>query len=105
PTLSSSSSDVDNIICWGDLVSFNASGGMTYDFQLNGSSLQNSATNTYDISSLMDGDLISIIAYNGDCPSTSDDYLFTVNSMNLDLNVAASSMICEGENVVFTASG
>lgn len=105
PTLSSSSSDLDNIICLDDMISFTASGGMTYDFQLNSSSLQNGVTSTYDINSLVDGDQVSIIAYNGDCPSTADNYIFTVNSMNLDLAVAASSMICEGENVVFTASG
>jgi alpha-tubulin suppressor-like RCC1 family protein len=54
---------------------------------------------------LEDGDVMTITGYNGDCASTPDVYTFTVNTMNLDLTVAASSMICDGEAVTFTATG
>jgi len=105
PTITSSSSDLDNIICLNDLVEFTASGAMTYEFQLNGNALQSGANNTFEIETLENGDLIEIIGLNGDCPSVTDAYLFTVNSMTLDLTVASSDFICEGETVTFTASG
>jgi alpha-tubulin suppressor-like RCC1 family protein len=105
PTLVSSSSDADNIICLDDLITFSASGGTEYDFALNGNSLQYGVTSTYDISTLVNGDVISITAYNGDCPSAVDNYTFTVNSMVLDLTATPSNMICTGEAVTFTATG
>jgi alpha-tubulin suppressor-like RCC1 family protein len=105
PTLTSNSSDIDNIICLNDLISFTASGASTYLYELNGSELQNGATSTYNIGSLADGDMITITGFNGDCTSTSDNYNFTVNSMNLDLTASLSNMICAGENVTFTATG
>lgn len=105
PTITSSSSDADNIICLNDLISFNASGAMEYDFSLNGSSQQLGATTTFDISTLQNGDVVGVTGYNGDCPSATDNYVFTVNSMNLGLTVAASSLICDGESVTFTATG
>lgn len=105
PTLVSSSSDADNIICLDDLITFTASGGTEYDFALNGNSVQYGTGTTFDISTLVDGDVISITAYNGDCPSAIDNYTFTVNSMVLDLTIAPSNMICTGEAVTFTATG
>ena len=105
PTLTSASSDVDNIICLNDLISFTASGASTYTYQLNGSAIQNGATSTYAINTLEDGDAITITGLNGDCPSTSDVYNFTVNSMNLDISIAASNLICEGETATLTATG
>ena len=105
PTLASTSSDADNIICINELITFTASGAMTYDFELNGNVLQSGATATFSINSIVDGDIISIIGYNGDCPSTTDTYVFTVNSMPLDLVASPSNMICEGDLVTLTASG
>lgn len=105
PTLSSTSSDIDNIICLNDLISFTASGGTDYDFSLNGNSLQYGTGTNFDISTLADGDIITITAYNGDCPSSTDSYTFTVNSMNLDLVATPSNMICAGESATFTATG
>lgn len=105
PTITSSSSDVDNIICLNDAITITASGAMEYEFLLNGAQQQYGALTTFDINTLQDGDVISVVGYNGDCPSTADTYTFTVNSMNLDLTVAPSSMICAGENATFTATG
>lgn len=105
PTITSSSSDADNIICLNDTITFNASGAMTYVFAINGMEAQNSASTTYSNHTIADGDLISITGFNGDCPSTDDTYLFTVNSMDLGINVTNSTLICTGENATFTASG
>ncbi|MFK7786855.1 MAG: T9SS type A sorting domain-containing protein, partial [Crocinitomicaceae bacterium] len=105
PTITTTSSAPTSIICLGDLVSFTASGAMTYDFLLNGVVLQTGAGTTFDISTIEDGDVVSIVGYNGDCPSTPDTYTFTVNSMTLSLTASPSNMICEGDLVTFTAAG
>lgn len=105
PTLATTSSDADDIICRDDQVDFTASGATTYIFDINGTPIQTGTTSTYGLNTLMNGDVVSITGFNGDCPSTIDTYTFTVNSMILDMTVAASSMICEGESVTFTASG
>lgn len=105
PTLVSSSSDVDNIICINDLITFNASGASTYLFELNGVAIQNGATTTYNLNTLENTDVISITGFNGDCASTTDDYLFTVNEMNLEMTANPGNLICEGASVTFTATG
>lgn len=105
PTLVSTSSDANNEICIDENVVFNANGGMTYDFSLNGNSISNGLTNTYNTSDLQDGDIISITAFNGDCPSSVDSYTFVVNSMPLTFTVSPSTIICNGEAVTFTGAG
>lgn len=105
PTLTSSSSDIDNIICINDLITFNASGATTYLFELNGTTIQNGTTTSYSTDELEDTDLISITGFNGDCPSTTDDYLFTVNEMTLSLVANPGNLVCEGTSVTFTANG
>ena len=105
PSLITTSSDADNIICLNDQIDFTASGATDYTFNLNGANLQNGTSTNFGLNNLTNGDVISITGYNGDCASTIDTYTFTVNSMTLDLSVAAASMICEGESVTFTATG
>lgn len=104
PTLTSSTS-TGTTICLNDMVTLTASGAMTYEFAVNGTVVQSGATSTYDINTLQDGDVVTITGFNGDCPSTVDTYVFTVNTMILDLTVAPSALVCEGELVTFTASG
>lgn len=104
PTLGTSTS-TGTTICLGDLVTVTGSGAMTYEFFQNGMLVQQGASTDYTTSSLEDGDQVTVIGYNGDCPSTPDVITFTVNTMALDLAVAPDAFICEGENVVFTANG
>lgn len=92
-------------ICLNDLVSFNASGALTYEYAVNGVVVQNGITSNYSTSSLVNGDVVSVTGYNGDCASNPTNYTFTVNTMLLNLVASPSNLICEGENVTFTASG
>ena len=105
PTLVSSSSDLDNVICIDDLIAFTASGATSYEFQLNGVAIQSGPTSTYNTNTLEDTDLISITGFNGDCASSTDDYLFTVNEMTLAMTSNPGNLICEGASVTFTATG
>lgn len=92
-------------ICLNDQVDFSASGAMTYAFEVNGIPAQSGAGSSYSNTTLENGDQVTIVGLNGDCPSAPDTYTFTVNSMPLDLTVAASNMICENELATFTATG
>ncbi|HHZ64321.1 MAG TPA: hypothetical protein EYN51_02290, partial [Flavobacteriales bacterium] len=92
-------------ICQDEIVSINASGANNYNFELNGSIIQSGTNSVLTISTLENGDTINVIGYNGDCPSTPDVYIFTVQSMILNLSASPSNLICEGEMVTFTATG
>ncbi|MDC0257799.1 T9SS type A sorting domain-containing protein, partial [Crocinitomicaceae bacterium] len=104
PTLNTSTS-TGTTVCLGDTVTVTGSGAMTYEFQVNGTLVQQGASANFISSDLEDGDQVTVIGYNGDCPSTPDVISFTVNTMILDLDVAPDAFICEGENATFTASG
>ena len=104
PTIASSINTAATI-CLNDLVTFTASGAMTYDFDINGAVVQSGPLTTFDVNTLSNSDVVTVTGYNGDCASTPDVYNFIVNSMNLDMTVTASSMICAGENATFTANG
>jgi alpha-tubulin suppressor-like RCC1 family protein len=105
PTITAVSSDADNVICLNELVTLTTSGAATYTYNLNGSPMQSAAATTFSTVDLIDGDVLSVTGFNGDCPSAPSSFTFTVNSMNLDLSVSASSLICAGESVTFTATG
>ncbi|TAF35259.1 MAG: choice-of-anchor D domain-containing protein [Cytophagales bacterium] len=61
PACTLTSSDLDNSICVGQSVTFTATGGTNYDFRVNGTSVQNSATATYTTTSLANGDVVSVV--------------------------------------------
>jgi alpha-tubulin suppressor-like RCC1 family protein len=92
-------------ICFGDTVTVTGSGAMTYDFDLNGVNVQSGMNTDFTTSALEDGDVITVVGFNGDCPSTPEVIPFTVNTMVLDMTVTPDAFICEGENALFTASG
>lgn len=106
-------------ICAGSSVTFTATptnGGSapTYNFRKNGTSVQNSSSNTYTTSSLVNGDVITcIITANNPCQTTptalSNAITMTVStavtpSVSITSN-PASGMICgSGSSVSFTAT-
>lgn len=104
PNLNSSTSS-GTTICLGDLITVTGSGAISYVFSLNGIEIQNSTNPDLTINSLVDGDIIEVVGYNGDCASSPNNFTFTVHTMDLTLEASPSAMVCENENVTFTASG
>lgn len=104
PNLTSSTS-AGTTICLGDLTTITGAGANSYVFSLNGIEIQNSTNPALVINTLEDGDVIDILGYNGDCASSPNSITFTVHTMDLTLDVSPSSMVCENENVTFTAGG
>jgi len=62
PVAAITSSDADNIICFGDLVTFTGtpSGALQYEFFLNGVLEQDNGNNVYSTTSLVDADSINV---------------------------------------------
>lgn len=92
-------------ICHDDVVSITATGANEYTFDLNGGILQSGTSTTFNHTGIENGDVINVIGFFGDCPSTPTSYTFSVETMNLNLTSVPSNIICQGENVVFTATG
>ncbi|MFC4511275.1 beta strand repeat-containing protein, partial [Flavobacterium buctense] len=78
PTVSLSSSDLDNTFAYGTSVTFTATAGnlgggtASYDFKINGTSVQNGASNSYVVNNLANGNQVSvsITVAGGSCLST-----------------------------------
>lgn len=105
PNLGVTTSAPSAIICKDELVTYNSSGAMTYEYYLNNHIVQSGNTPYYEISSLEENDEIKIIGYNGNCPSSATLYTYIVNSMNLNLTTSPSNMVCDGSPIQFTGFG
>ncbi len=109
PTLSANKTS----ICPGTNVTFTATGGSTYNFKVNGSSVQSGSSNTYSTTGLATGiDSITVDVTNSNgCVATSAAVKDTVNALpSGTLNATENSgtpndnKICAGSSVTFTAT-
>lgn len=102
------SSDANNTICAGESVTFTGTGGVSYDFKVNGASVQSGASDTYTTATLNNGDVVTVEVTNSDgCTATSAGITTTVNALpQVTLtNDATNNEICSGDYVTFTATG
>jgi hypothetical protein len=105
PTLASS--DADNTICATETVIFTAGGGTSYEFFVNGSSVQNGAGTTYTTSTLLNGQVVTVGVTNAaGCTVVSSGITTTVNPLPVANIVSndADNTICAGSSITFTAS-
>ncbi len=103
PTINIASNDADNIICQGTNIIFTATAGLAnYRFRINGATVQNGASNTYNTSLLAVGSQsVDVIGTNaGGCSSTSSALAVTVNPLP-----AAAGAISGPASVCRTSSG
>ena len=108
PTPTLISSDADNKFCAGTNVIFTAGGGTGYNFRVGGGSVQNSASNTYNTSSLTNGQVVSVIVTNASgCSATSGGITNSVNSLPSPTlsSSDADNSFCAGTSITFTAGG
>ncbi len=107
PAVTLSSSDADDTICSGDLVTFTATptGYSNYTFYVNTNQQQSSATNTWATSSLAQGDSVYVIVTDNGCTSLPSNAIHTFVKPTPVVTISVpSSTICQGDNVVVTAS-
>ena len=118
PSVSISITAGSQTSCSGSGVTFTAAtstGGSspTFDFQVNGSSVQNSSSNTYSTSGLNNNDVVQcIMTANNPCQSTatasSNTITMTITTMvtpAVSLSITAGGQTsCSGNGVTFTAA-
>ncbi|MBS9766503.1 MAG: gliding motility-associated C-terminal domain-containing protein [Flavobacteriaceae bacterium] len=106
--------DVVNNLCVGKTIKFVAGGGEKYEFYINNKLVQSkSKQHTYSTSALHKGDnTITIKVWNANDCVDDLDQVITIKDCNTDdkksieaLLTVSKSIICEGEEITFTASG
>ena len=103
PTATLSSNDADNRICEGSAILFTAGGGSNYQFFVNGSSVQNGATNTYSSMALTNNDGVSVRVTNtSGCFSTSPTLTITVYTLPVPL-LTGTTAVCTGGIEIYTS--
>ncbi|MDG1841035.1 MAG: T9SS type A sorting domain-containing protein [Crocinitomicaceae bacterium] len=103
------SSDIDNIICQGEMVTYTSSGANLYEFFVNNVSISSpSPINTFSTSSLNNGDIVSVVTSSSNGCSNSSAYApITVNS-NPVISLTSSpqnQQICLNDTVILSATG
>ncbi|MBS2213785.1 gliding motility-associated C-terminal domain-containing protein [Carboxylicivirga mesophila] len=102
------SADKTNI-CSGEDVLFTATGGDTYEFLVDGNTVQGpDPSDTYIASGLTDGQLVTVRAIDATgCEDTHVGITITVNPLPTAVisSSDADNTICEGDEVTFTGSG
>ena len=93
-------------ICAGNPVTYTASGGSTYEFFVNGTSVQGpSATATYTTSSLVNGDIVSVTGSNASsCSVNVIAATVAVSNTPTAGTVSGSNALCIGSTTVLSTS-
>jgi len=108
PTSIINSSDIDDIICEGENITFTGSGGALYEFFINGTTVQaQSATTTYSSVALATGDFVAVSSFQNGCPGSPAGITVTVNPnpfVTATISDADTS-ICEGTSISVVADG
>lgn len=106
PTVVVSSNDADNIICQGTSITFTATAGLSnYRFRVNGTTVQNSANNTYTTTTLAVGaQSVDVIGTNaGGCSATSSAIAVTVNPLPSAAGaISGAASVCRASTSTYT---
>ncbi|MCS6933976.1 MAG: PKD domain-containing protein [Chitinophagales bacterium] len=107
PTVTITSSDADNTICSGELITFTATpaGYDNYAFY-NGSSLQQSGpSNVWSTTQLGQGNSVYCIATENGCNSPQSNVIVTIVNPTPFVTISTpNTTICDGDNITITAS-
>jgi hypothetical protein len=103
PVVTLLSDDPDQIICSGTTVNFTATGGYnTYDFRINGSTVQSGASSTFATSGLLNGQQVDVLVSSADgCSTLSNPLVFTVHDAPV-ASAANNGPVCEGQTLTLT---
>lgn len=103
----------DNIVCAGDNVTFTATAGYSlYNFKVNGTSMQNSASNIFSSSILTNPSLVSVdVTGTTGCAQNVSPVLVEVKTLPSgtlsvieNSGIANDGIICENETISFSAT-
>ncbi|MEY1638461.1 T9SS type A sorting domain-containing protein [Tenuifilum osseticum] len=107
PTVNLTTNDADNSICPGTEVIFTANGGSTYEFFLNGLTVQGPGTAyAYSNSTLADGDQVfAEVTSAAGCKASTNTITITVFTLPTVTANASQNPICQGDGVTLTGGG
>ncbi len=105
-SLASSTNPANNIICFGDTVTFTGGGATNYEYFVDGISIP-STNGLLTLTNLENGQVVSLIGANDQCfTSAPNPIAFTVNTMDIQTQVTPSNfMICSGTDLLLSATG
>ncbi|MDR2927484.1 MAG: gliding motility-associated C-terminal domain-containing protein [Cytophagaceae bacterium] len=96
-------------VCAGESVTFVATGGVSYDFYLDGAMAQSNAGAEYSVSNLQNSITVYVVVTNSDgCSKRSNDLTITVHPLpTITLNEAITETVsvCPNTDFTFTAAG
>jgi alpha-tubulin suppressor-like RCC1 family protein len=109
PTVGLTDSDSDNLICQGNPIVFNATGGALYQYLINNLPIGAFSSNpSYTNTTIANGDEIRVVSKNTfGCIDTSMTFIYSVNPTPI-VSLTSSefdNQICVGESVTFTGTG
>ncbi|WP_068473669.1 T9SS type B sorting domain-containing protein [Saccharicrinis aurantiacus] len=101
------SSDLGTTICENTLVVFTATGGVSYEFMVNGMTVQGpSAQSTFSTNTLNNGDVVTVKVIDGNgCEDTHAGIVMSVSPVPVVILSPDPAEICQGESINFAASG
>src|SRR5665647_2748311 len=106
PTVVLSSNDADNTICQGNNITFTATAGLpNYRFRINGTIVQNGASNIFTTTTLATGiQSVDVIGTNaGACSSTSSAIAVTVNPLPVAAGaISGAASVCKSSSATYT---
>lgn len=106
PTTTLTDTDPDNSICYGENVTFTATGASTYEFFVDGISQGlPSATNTFSTTGLINGQTVSVNGESNTCIITQQSSWVVLNNPVVDLfSSSATNTVCIGDPITFTGA-
>jgi alpha-tubulin suppressor-like RCC1 family protein len=107
PNVTVTSSDPNNEICFGEAITFTATGADNYQLILNGIPQDTPTTSsTFILTDIENGDIISIKGINTICEMISNNiFNFVVHKMDINLSASPSWLVCDGTPIEITATG
>ena len=109
PSVTLSCSDIDQIICTGDTISFTSTGAAQYQFYIDTSPLGSLSSNdSIALSNLINGQTISVVGTTNGCSSNGyNSYLMAVNPLPTISTTCSDpdTSICSGDQITFTSTG
>jgi hypothetical protein len=93
-------------ICRDEQIIFRADEGLgNYNFKINGNSVQNSSSNTFISTSILNTDVVSVFVSNGNCQATSNSIILRVNpKLSISLSASRTVLSCQEPEIIFTAT-
>jgi gliding motility-associated-like protein len=95
-----SSSGGNNVICTGQTINLSATGGTSYQWQLNGVDISGATNSTFVASQ---GGNYTVTAFNGSCSNSSAVFVLTLFNPTVS-GTGGSTQICPGGTLVLTAT-